>query len=87
MDNDIRAELEGGYRSRLSGTPFATEVSYGGSDSSFYLNADDDDSDALIMGLSIVGGSERTQLNFGYNVEVTDTGTTNYTGASIRFQF
>ena len=86
-ESDIRAELEGGYRSRLSGTPFATQVSYGGSDSSFYLNADDDDSDALIMGLSIVGGSERTQLNFGYNVEVTDTGTTNYTGASIRFQF
>ncbi|MAI90055.1 autotransporter domain-containing protein [Ponticaulis sp.] len=83
----LRAEIEGGIRSRVSSTPLSTEVSYVGSEESFILSAEEDAGEAAVLGLSITGGNEHTLINFGYNVETTDTGTAHYTGATIRFQF
>ena len=83
----FRAEIEGGVRNRLSSTPFSTEVSYLGSDQSFTLAAEEDASEAAVFGISLTGGNENTLLNFGYNIETSDAGTTHYTGATVRIQF
>jgi hypothetical protein len=83
----FRTEVQAGFRSVLSSTPYEASISYLGSDSSFDLVASDASDDAAILGITATGGSERAEFNVGYNMEQTDTGTTHYAGAAFRLKF
>lgn len=83
----FRSELQAGVRSVLSSTPYTATVSYLGSDDSFSLLAPDASQDAAILGLTLTGGSDRASFNFSYNMEQTDTGTTQYAGGALRLKF
>lgn len=83
----MRAELNGGYRSVASSTPYSATVSFLGSEESFDLFAPEGASEAALFGVSLTGDGGLVSSKLGYDMKVTEDSVSHVLGGTIRLKF
>ena len=83
----LRAEINGGYRSIASSTPYAATVSFVGSEESFELFAPEDETEAALFGVSITGDGGLVSSKLGYDLKVSKESISHVIGGTIRLKF
>lgn len=83
----MRAEVNGGYRSVASSTPYSATVSFLGTEESFDLMAPDASTEAALFGVSLTGDGGLISSKLGYDMKVTEESVSHVLGATIRLKF
>ncbi|MCR9080489.1 MAG: autotransporter outer membrane beta-barrel domain-containing protein [Hyphomonadaceae bacterium] len=83
----MRAEVNGGYRTLASSTPYSATVSFVGTEESFELMAPEGATEAALFGVSLTGDGGLISSKLGYDVKVTEEDISHVVGATIRLKF
>ena len=83
----MRAEVNGGYRSVASSTPYSATVSFLGTEDSFDLMAPEGATEAALFGVSLTGDGGLITSKLGYDMKVTEESVSHVLGATVRLKF